>query len=140
MEEYSAAGDILTTIQFGAAEPRPGGGFLSNLTPTLSYRSFKQPWIGCPSNKPDVVAKASSNGTEVYVSWNGATEVQAWEIYGGASASNDTLTLLSTVPKTGFETKAELKGVSVKYVSVKAELKAGCPCGDGDMSKVVAVS
>ncbi|KAK4553845.1 hypothetical protein LTR86_009020 [Recurvomyces mirabilis] len=108
LEEFSAASEILTTIRFGAAEARVGGGFVSNLKPTLSYRAFKQPWIGCPLSRPDLVAEKSPNGTVVYVSWNGATEVEAWEFFVG----NDThLTHAKTVPKRGFETMALLEFV-----------------------------
>lgn len=109
MEEFSHPGEILTTIQFGVAEPRPGGGFLPPLKPTLSYRAFKQPWTGCPLAKPDVVAEAAANGTTVYVSWNGATEVEAWEIYGGNTTD---LSCVATVPKSGFETTANIEPVA----------------------------
>ncbi|KAK3680286.1 hypothetical protein LTR78_000664 [Recurvomyces mirabilis] len=108
LEEFSPAAEILTTVQFGAAEARAGGGFVSNLKPTLSYRAFKQPWIGCPMTRPDLVAERSPNGTAVYVSWNGATEVEAWDFFVG----NDThLTHAKTVPKQGFETMALLDPV-----------------------------
>ena len=136
MEEFSPSGEILTTIQFGAAEPRPGGGYLSVLAPTLSYRSFKQHWVGCPSSKPDVVAKSVASGTKVYVSWNGATEVESWEIYGGSS-KND-LKCLATVPKSGFETEAKIK--AVEYVKVVPVLKKGSACTAKPSSAVISVS
>ena len=62
MEEFSASGDTLTTIQFGAADARPGGGYVSAVAPTLSYRDFKQHWVGCRISKPDVVAKSTADG------------------------------------------------------------------------------
>jgi hypothetical protein len=137
LEEFSPAGDILTTIQFGAAEPRPEGGFISPLAPTLSYRAFKQKWTGCPKARPDVVAESSSTGqTVVYVSWNGATEVEAWEVYGGSSKAD--LKCLVTVPKGGFETKAQIK--AVQYVQVKPVLKQGCGCTNAPSSEVVKVA
>ena len=124
LEEYDSKGDILTTIQFGTAEPRPGGGYLSNLAPTLSYKGFKQHWVGCPATKPDVFAESSNGKTEVYVSWNGATGVKAWNVYGG---SKNKLKHISTTSKSGFETKIELKEV-VGYVQVKPVLEAGYSC------------
>jgi hypothetical protein len=137
MEEYSPAGDILTTIQFGAAEPRPDGGFLSPLAPTLSYRDFKQSWTGCPKTKPDVFAESTSDGhTTVFVSWNGATDVESWEVYGGASADN--LTSLATVRKGGFETEVKVKAEA--YVQVKPLLKHGCVCASAPSSAVVKVA
>lgn len=137
MEEFTSTGEILTTIQFGAAEPRPEGGFLSALAPTLSYRDFKQKWTGCPKSKPDVVAESSSNGqVAVYVSWNGATEVEAWEVFGGKA--KDDLQCLKVVPKGGFET--DMKVMDVKYVQVKPVLKHGCTCTTAPSSDVVKVA
>ena len=109
---------------------------MSALAPTLSYRGFKQQWTGCPTAKPDVVAKTSKAGVKVYVSWNGATDVEAWEIYGGSTKSN--LKCLSKVPKDGFETEAKIK--KAKYVQVKPVLKKNSACTVKPSSKVVAVS
>ncbi len=136
MEEFSPTGEILTTIQFGVAEPRPGGGYLGPLAPTLGYRDFKQHWTGCPTAKPDVVAKSSASGVQVFASWNGATDVTHWEIYGGSSAED--LSCLATVLKVGFETMANIS--SVKYVQVKPVLKRGTTCTDLVASAVVGVS
>ena len=135
MEEYSSDGRILSTIQFGAADPRPGGGYLSALAPTLGYRDFKQHWVGCPRTKPDVVAKVSKSGTTVYVSWNGATDVEAWEIYSGESKAD--LKCVATIKKAGFETKASI--AKTMYVQVKPVLKKGSKCVAAP-SKVIAVS
>ena len=136
MEEFSPAGEPLNTIQFGAAEPRPGGGYFSAEAPTLSYRDFKQPWVGCPETAPDVVAESSSEGTTVYVSWNGATEVTSWAVYGGNAVSK--LKHLKTVPKMGFETEVAIG--SVKYVQVKPVMKQGCACKTTKSSSAVAVA
>jgi hypothetical protein len=134
-EEFSYTGEILSTFQYGAAVPKPGGGFFSAQRGTLSYRAFKQPWLGCPTTKPDVVAEMSSNGTSVNVSWNGATEVQAWEIYGGSNST--ALECLTTVPKTGFETVTEIQ--AVEYVQGTPVL--GPACGTMNVSSdVVAVT
>lgn len=124
MEEFSPSGQILTTIQFGAADPKPGGGYLSAQAPTLGYRDFKHRWTGCPTTGPDVVAKSVKAGVKVFVSWNGATDVVAWEIYGGDSESD--LKCVATIDKAGFETKATAS--SVAYVQVKPVLKHGSTC------------
>jgi hypothetical protein len=58
-----------------------------------SYRAFRFPWVGRPTDRPTLVARAGS----LYASWNGATEVAAWQLLEGASAA-------SPVPRTGFET------------------------------------
>lgn len=90
------------TVQFGP----PVG--------VISYRAFRQTWIGCPSTPPVVVAKIEGGETAVYMSWNGATEYDSWKVYGGDSAGN--LTLLATVPKNGFETRAAIGNTSLVQV------------------------
>lgn len=137
-EEYSPSGDILTSIQFGAAKPRPEGGFVSFPVTgaTIGYRDFKQHWVGCPRTKPDVVAEHSSDNTKVFVSWNGATEVVAWEIYVGDSKGS--LERIATVSKRGFETEATI--AKAKYIQVKPVLKRGCSCTNTPSSAVVKAS
>ncbi|TVY62297.1 hypothetical protein LSUE1_G008978, partial [Lachnellula suecica] len=85
MKEYGPAGDVRLTIQFGpqaAAE---------------SYRGYRLNWHASPAAKPDVVVE---NGT-VYFSWNGATDVQSWDVYAGSK--NVSLARVGTVEKKGFE-------------------------------------
>ena len=75
----------------------------------FSYRGFRLPWDGQPTQPPSVAAKRSGAGTTVWASWNGSTEVAAWQILGGPDASH-----LSPVgarfTKTGFETAMTLSG------------------------------
>jgi len=139
LEEYTHAGEILTTIQFGVAAKRPEGGYLSPLKPTLSYRAFKQHWLGCPAAPPDIAAERANVGVTVYASWNGATEVEAWEVYGGNSTQ---LARLATVKRSGFETAVEIP--LVNFVQVRAIARKGrggmeaCTAG-GVASEVLAV-
>lgn len=120
LEEYAHTGQILTTIQFGVAAKRPDGGYLSPLKPTLSYRAFKQPWLGCPTAPPDITAERGAAGVTVYVSWNGATEVEAWEVYGGNATQ---LACLATVKKAGFETAVDIP--LVDHVQVRPIARKG---------------
>ncbi|KAK5163037.1 uncharacterized protein LTR77_010971 [Saxophila tyrrhenica] len=51
-----------------------------------TYRSYKAPWTGRPVDSPDVVSRVKEQGlkgytTQVYVSWNGATDVVKWSVY-----------------------------------------------------------
>src|ERR671920_627277 len=49
-----------------------------------SYRAFRFPWSGDPTDRPAAVAeRTSENEVRVYASWNGATEVAAWEVLAG---------------------------------------------------------
>ena len=63
-----------------------------------SYRAFRFPWVGRPTDRPALAARARL----LHVSWYGATEVASWQLLEGASAS--ALQPGSLVPRTGFET------------------------------------
>ena len=58
----------------------------------------------------------------VYVSWNGATQVTAWEVLAGASPSE--LESLGSIPRNGFET-AMLVRTAEPYVVVRAKDRSG---------------
>lgn len=142
LEEFSPQGQILATYQVGYATKRPGGGFFTVGRDTISYRGFKQTWVGCPKSRPKVVVEVSNGGggyemkqkqkmkmknekkttTKVYVSWNGATEVEGWEVFGGMERG-DVKRYLKTVENGGFETVVELEEEDVKFVKLRAVLK-----------------
>lgn len=82
-----------------------------------SYRSLRQSWVGRPIEAPAVAAFAGSGGTDVFASWNGATEVAGWQVLGGASAAS--LTALVTVPRLSFETAIHVESKPV-FVAVRA--------------------
>ena len=53
-----------------------------------SYRTYRMPWVGLPRTRPRVAAADEPGaGTDVYTSWNGATEVATWEIFAGPSVA-----------------------------------------------------
>jgi hypothetical protein len=83
---------------------------------TSSYRAFRFPWTAVPAAPPVVVASNSTQGTTLFVSWNGATNVASWRVLSGNSAT--AMQPLETVPDTSFETTIELPSVS--YVAVQA--------------------
>jgi hypothetical protein len=78
-----------------------------------SYRAYRFRWIGRPHNKPAVAV----DGDTLYVSWNGATEVRAWQLLGGAEKRK--LRPLLTLPKAGFETRIPLPA-DAAWVAVRA--------------------
>ncbi len=52
-----------------------------------SYRAFLVDLVGAPADKPAIVAKAyAAGGYQIYVSWNGATEIDSWRIDAGPTA------------------------------------------------------
>jgi hypothetical protein len=106
--EFSKDGDLL----FSASFPKYG-----------SYRAFRFPWSGHPSDRPVTVAeRTSEEEVSVYVSWNGATQVTAWEVLAGASPSE--LESLGSIPRNGFET-AMLVRTAEPYVVVRAKDRSG---------------
>jgi hypothetical protein len=70
--------------------------------PLQSYRAFLAPWSGQPTTPPDVAAAATSTGTRVFASWNGATDLVAWRILAGPS--RNALSVVGEFPRTDFET------------------------------------
>ena len=87
------------------------------------YRSFRFPWKGNPAEAPAVaVERRSDDEVTIYVSWNGATEVESWEVLAGAHP--DHLEPLGAVPRNGFET-----GLSAStpepYIAVRARDSSG---------------
>jgi outer membrane protein assembly factor BamB len=88
-----------------------------------SYRAFRFPWSGQPSDQPAAVAeRTSDNELEVYASWNGATEIAAWEVLTGPDPGQ--LESLGSIPRNGFET-AMLVQTSDPYVAVQAKHLSG---------------
>jgi hypothetical protein len=74
----------------------------------LQYRSYKFNFTSNPSTAPSlyVYARNQTASSAYYMSWNGATEVSSWRIYGGADKSPANMSFIGNVRKTGFETVA----------------------------------
>ncbi|KAI3390989.1 hypothetical protein diail_8283, partial [Diaporthe ilicicola] len=73
------------------------------------YRAHKSSqWVGHPSGKPSILSYSKSGEkTAVYLSWNGATGIHSWRIFGSieADSTHDRMwqeVLVGT--KSGFET------------------------------------
>ncbi len=104
-----------TMIGWGTTVPTltevtPDGHKAFELTMDLvhqSYRAYRFPWVGRPTWPPTVVATAADGRTYLHVSWNGATEVDAYAIYAG---SRPVLAWdwVGTRLKTGFETRIDI--------------------------------
>jgi hypothetical protein len=86
-----------------------------------SYRAYRFQWTGTPATPPNVTASTSGATTNVYASWNGATQVSAWRVLAGASST--ALSAVLTAPKKGFETQIAIP--SEAYVAVQAMNRAG---------------
>jgi hypothetical protein len=130
LTEFNAGGQVLYDAQLPAGE--------------FSYRVYREPWSGRPSEPPSIVAKQTSTcppgaaclvagRTTVYASWNGATGVASWQLLSGTSASH--LTPVSTTPRSGFETM--ISAPTAAFVQARALSAAGKVLGS---SKVVQPS
>ncbi|KAH8892142.1 hypothetical protein GQ53DRAFT_746151 [Thozetella sp. PMI_491] len=108
IKEFSTNGSTLVTAKFGPDQV------------VQSYRAYRSPWVGRPKTSPSAFAcrEQNSSTTQVFMSWNGATEHSLWSIYTGATEAN--MTLVAQVQKTGFETTATIDG-QPEYIRVKAE-------------------
>ncbi len=67
-----------------------------------SYRTFRRPWTGDPTEPPAAAASPSPAGATVYASWNGATRVASWGVLAGKRSSS--LAYVGSARRTGFET------------------------------------
>jgi Arylsulfotransferase (ASST)/TAT (twin-arginine translocation) pathway signal sequence len=90
-----------------------------------SYRAFRFPWKGHPTDDPALVAVPGEAADELslYVSWNGATEVASWRVLAGPNP--DRLEAVGPlVPKEGFETAIRVRSGQA-YVGVEARDGSG---------------
>jgi Arylsulfotransferase (ASST) len=133
----------LTTGSQGDTQALPGGGFmvgwgglpnftefdaLGNVTfdaqlphGEFSYRVYRLPWNGRPLTAPSILTRPAGAAATVYASWNGATTVASWQLLAGPSQSK--LAVISTAPKTGFETAIPAPGAA--WFQVRALSAAG---------------
>lgn len=101
--EFSSAGRQLFSVYFHS--------------PLQTYRAFRRDWWGRPAAPPNLAVAAMPRGTNVYASWNGDTEVQAWRVLAGASPS--ALKAVGRFPKTNFETTMRVSS-NRPYFAVQA--------------------
>jgi hypothetical protein len=103
-----------------------------------SYRAFRFPWKGQPEDRPAVVAEAGPDDrVTIYVSWNGATEVDTWQVLAGGSP--DKLESAGSAPRKGFETAVTLY-TSEPYVAVEAKDGSGTVLGTSEAVEPVEPS
>ena len=107
IKEFDGSNDVVMTAAFGN----------HNNNGVKGYRSYRYAWTGTPFYAPKVVARISSGTTDVYMSWNGATDITGWNIYTADTKAG--LKKLTTVSRTGFETHAHFKNKR-KFLQVEA--------------------
>jgi len=107
--EYSHEGELLFDAQL--------------LGDGQSYRAFRFPWSGHPSDNPAVaVEQGPDDKVTIHVSWNGATEVESWQVLAGSTPNQ--LKLVGSAPRRGFETTVTVR-TAEPYVAVQAKNASG---------------
>ena len=85
---------------------------------SVSYRALRFELDARPRGRPATWVVQNADGTmTIYVSWNGATGVAAWQVVAGKR--KDALKPIATRRRTGFETAIGIPAMS-GYVSVVA--------------------
>lgn len=119
--EFTPEGRVVCDVHFGASAYYTFGR-------VVSYRAHKGSWIGRPQTNPNAAVARNS----IYVSWNGATEVTAWQlqVWDGHDLDNLTFTPIVQVDKDGFETIIEIPdGVHERLFKVAALDSQGIALG-----------
>ena len=102
--EYDAAGRQIFDARFTA--------------PSGSYRAYRFAWSAEPQTQPALSVSANATGaTDVYASWNGATDVSSWRVLAGPSPG--ALASVGGSGRHGFETHIEAHSAS-PYFAVQA--------------------
>lgn len=102
--EYNASGRRIFDAHFTA--------------PSGSYRAYRFAWQGQPPAQPALSLSANANGaTDLYASWNGASEVSSWRVLGGPFPG--ALAPIGGSGKHGFETHIQAHSAS-HYFAVQA--------------------
>ena len=120
VKEYGPTGDVRLTIQFADRNAS-----------SSSYRAYRMEWDAVPAADPVTIA---ANGT-IYMSWNGATGVDSWDVLEGLNSSS--LLWTKNVPSSGFETSAPIYS-NTTFVQVVAYMGSGSTSTTRN-SSVVAV-
>jgi hypothetical protein len=100
----------------------------------LSYRAFKNEWVGLPLYPPSIAVDPLREDVIVYASWNGSTETVAWQVLTGPKRNRLSVTVIST-PRTGFQTDIKVNS-SGPYFQVKALNASGQVIGTSRIAQV----
>jgi hypothetical protein len=100
-----------------------------------SYRAFRLPWTGLPAEAPAIAVTGHGRQRTVYASWNGATEVHAWQLLAGSPTSG--LTPVASARSLGFESALHTASTG-PLLAVQALDSAGTPLGRSDPVTVAA--
>jgi hypothetical protein len=92
-----------------------------------SYRAFRLPWTGSPAEAPAIAVADRGPHRTVYASWNGATDVEHWQLLTGDRAGD--LRVVSSVRSHGFESALRSTSAAGPDLAVQALDAGGAPLG-----------
>lgn len=118
----AATGETLLDVQFSPWHSEEITNALDN------YRAFRQDWTATPWWNPALalMESATEDALDVFVSWNGATEVREWVVRGvvvrgtNVSMVNGEGEVLGRSDRTGFETKLTIDMSGLWYMWAEA--------------------
>lgn len=108
--EFSNSAETLCETRFPTARFQPS--WMAN------YRISKHQWSGHPNTQPELEVRPEEKA--VYVSWNGATEADAWVLQSGPRQDGDLFVDHLMVVKKGYETRIQLPRHTEEYLRVVA--------------------
>ena len=79
----------------------------------ISYRTFRQAWVGLPCYPPSLAVKAGRRHVLVYASWNGSTQTAAWQVLAGLHPYS--LAGAGYSRRTGFQTTIKTRNPGPYY-------------------------
>lgn len=110
VKEYDEDGNVVLAGHFGGGKAQ-------------AYRAFKFPWHATPYWDPELVVRhTTAYTTDVYMSWNGATDYDNWAIFSVPSvdSTHKQGTLLTTIKRTGFEGHVAFENTNARYIMAVA--------------------
>ncbi|KAI0425764.1 ASST-domain-containing protein [Xylaria sp. FL1042] len=114
--EHGPDGEVVMDVQRGQVLALDHG-----ISSVIAYRAWKSDWVGMPTWPPSIATSATEDGMIIYVSWNGATEVETYVLF-----TSDNITKLNSAgavtavsKRTGFETSFQL-GENRRFARVAA--------------------
>ena len=93
-----------------------------------NYRAYKLDWVGTPHWGPDFTAARFEDGSvQVWMSWNGATEVAEWVVLAHNSENDidGSGKVIARGPRHGFETDYWFESLGASHVRAAALNAAG---------------
>ncbi|EEB86899.1 hypothetical protein MPER_15986, partial [Moniliophthora perniciosa FA553] len=79
-------------------------------------RALRYNWTGRPTTNPSIeLIHGKSSLLSIFASWNGATDIQRWELFGASDAEGTNAVSLYNRTKTGYETTITIPTNLEKY-------------------------